>query len=153
SNGISISSYGVTAGPVPHTFTPNNLAFDSGSLNMKVSAYSGSGAIFSSEMVTNDIFKYASVRTVLKSSPVGGVRFLVNDNQEIDWEILTSTTLQPSAEVPAGIWATNQASVSSGSSSNLPNGGFHQALVPGQPSTHTTVPFTFDPSQDYHGQL
>ncbi|KAH0582422.1 hypothetical protein H2248_010365 [Termitomyces sp. 'cryptogamus'] len=103
---------------------------------MKVSAYSGSGAIFSSEMVTNDIFKYASVRTVLKSSPVGGVVegnfFYLNDNQEIDWEILTSTTLQPSAEVPAGIWATNQ------------------ALVPGQPSTHTTVPFTFDPSQDYH---
>ncbi|KAH0579880.1 hypothetical protein H2248_002708 [Termitomyces sp. 'cryptogamus'] len=136
SNGISISSYGVTSGPVPHTFTPNNLAFDSGSLNMKVSAYAGSGAILSSQMVTNDIFKYASVRTVLKSSPVGGAVegnfFYLSDNQEIDWEILTSTTLQPSAEVLAGIWATNQ------------------PLVPGQSPTQTRVPFTFDPSQDYH---
>jgi hypothetical protein len=33
---------------------------------------------------------------------------IVNDNQEIDWEILTSTTLTSSPNVPAGIWATNQ---------------------------------------------
>lgn len=32
----------------------------------------------------------------------------VNDNQEIDFEILTTTALTASADVPAGIWATNQ---------------------------------------------
>ncbi|KAG6832576.1 hypothetical protein H0H87_001232 [Tephrocybe sp. NHM501043] len=114
SHGVSVSNYVVTFGPVPHTFTPSNLAFGSGSLDMKVSAYSGSGAVLSSEIVTDDLFKYASVRTVLKSSGVGGVVegnfFYLNGNQETDWEILTSTTSQSSADVPAGIWATNQAS-------------------------------------------
>ncbi|KAG6835996.1 hypothetical protein H0H93_012412 [Arthromyces matolae] len=136
SNGISISNYGVTFGPVPHTFTPSNLAFGTGSLDMKVSAYSGSGAVLSSEIVTNDVFLYASVRTVLKSSSVAGIVegnfFYLNDNQETDWEILTTTALQASPYVTAGIWATNQ------------------ALIPGQSSTSMTVPFTFDPSQDYH---
>jgi hypothetical protein len=40
---------------------------------MKVSAYNGNGNIISSEIATNDRFKYASVRTVLKSSGVPGV--------------------------------------------------------------------------------
>ncbi|KAF8064210.1 concanavalin A-like lectin/glucanase domain-containing protein [Lyophyllum atratum] len=135
-NGIYISDYPISAGPVPRTFTPNNVAFGSGSLDMKVSAYTGSGSILSSEIATDDVFKYASVRTVLKSSGVPGVVegnfFYLNDNQETDWEILTSTTLTSTPQVPAGIWASNQ------------------ALVPGQPSTHSTVPFTFDPSQGYH---
>ncbi|KAG5643179.1 hypothetical protein DXG03_001383 [Asterophora parasitica] len=137
-NGISISNYPISAGPVPRTFTPNNVAFGSGSLDMKVSAYRGSGSVLSSEILTNDLFKYASVRTVLKSSGVPGVCegnfFYLNDNQEIDWEILTSTTLTGNDGVPAGIWASNQ------------------ALVPGQPSTHQNIPFTFDPSQGYHGE-
>lgn len=44
-----------------------------GALNFKVSAYSGSGAIQSAEMATQDHFKYASVRTVQKSSRTPGV--------------------------------------------------------------------------------
>jgi hypothetical protein len=40
---------------------------------MKVSAFTGSGSIQSSEIATNDVFKYASVRTVVKSSGVPGV--------------------------------------------------------------------------------
>jgi hypothetical protein len=31
-----------------------------------------------------------------------------NDNQETDWEILTTTTSTSRPGVPAGIWATNQ---------------------------------------------
>lgn len=31
-----------------------------------------------------------------------------DDNQEIDFEILTTTALSASADLPAGIWATNQ---------------------------------------------
>ena len=35
-------------------------------------------------------------------------KIAVNDTQEIDWEILTSTVSTSSACVPSGIWATNQ---------------------------------------------
>jgi len=87
-------------------------------------------------MFTQDQFKYASVRTVQKSSKTKGVVegnfFYLNDNQEIDWEILTSTISTSSACVPAGIWATNQ------------------AVIPGTPNTHQTVPFTFDPTAAFH---
>jgi len=87
-------------------------------------------------MFTQDQFKYASVRTVQKSSKTKGVVegnfFYLNDNQEIDWEILTSTISTSSACVPAGIWATNQ------------------AVTPGTPNTHQTVPFTFDPTAAFH---
>jgi hypothetical protein len=73
SNGISISNYTVDNPPVPHSFVPGNVALGSGSLDLKVSAYQGNGSVQSSEIVTNDIFKFASVRTVLKSSGVSGV--------------------------------------------------------------------------------
>ena len=131
SKGISISNYAIEDTPMSYTFVPENVALGSGSVDLKVSAYNGTGNVQSSEILTQDIFKFASVRTVLKSSGVPGVvegnffyckRVLrlsivsitdmlfgpVNDNQETDWEILTSTTLSPSADVPAGIWATNQ---------------------------------------------
>jgi hypothetical protein len=72
-NGISISDYTVNRTPVPHTFVPGNVALGSGSLDLKVSAYQGSGSVQSSEIVTQDIFKFASVRTVLKSSGIPGV--------------------------------------------------------------------------------
>lgn len=134
--GISISNYGLTSGPVPHTYVPSNVALGAGALNLKVSAYPGTGAIQSAEMVTTDRFKYASVRTVQKSSTTPGIVegnfFYLNDNQEIDWEILTSTITNSSACVHAGIWATNQ------------------AVVPGTPNTHQTVPFTFDPTANFH---
>ncbi|KAF8893413.1 concanavalin A-like lectin/glucanase domain-containing protein [Infundibulicybe gibba] len=135
-NGISISNYPISDSPVPHTFVPGNVALGAGTLNMKVNRYSGSGSIQSSEISTQATFQYASVRTVLKSSTTPGVvegNFMyANDNQEVDFEILTTTTLNSSPDVPAGIWATNQ------------------ALTPGQPSTHQTIPFTFDPSQGFH---
>lgn len=56
----------------------------------------------------------------------------MDDTQETDWEILTTTTLQGSGTVDAGIWATNQAAT-------------------GQPKTHELIPFDFDPSEDFHG--
>ncbi|KAG6807665.1 hypothetical protein H0H92_006756 [Tricholoma furcatifolium] len=112
SYGISISDYSVSSTPVAHTFTPDNVALGTGSLEMTVSAYTGSGAVISSEIVTNELFEFGSVRTVLQSSTTPGVVegnfFYLNDNEEIDFEILTSTTLTASADVPAGIWATNQ---------------------------------------------
>lgn len=57
----------------------------------------------------------------------------VNDNQEIDFELLTTTALTASSTVPAGIWATNQ------------------AVTTGGTATDATIPFTFDPSAAYHG--
>ncbi|TFK44189.1 concanavalin A-like lectin/glucanase [Crucibulum laeve] len=134
--GLSISDYSINGSPVPHTFTPNNAALGAGTLNLKVSAYSGSGAVQSAEVVTDTTFKYASVRTVMKSSTTPGIVegnfFYLNDNQEIDFEILTSTVSQASSCVPAGIWATNQ------------------ALTAGGASTHQTIPFTFNPTQAFH---
>lgn len=133
SYGLGISNYPINSTPVPRTFVPSNVALGNGALNLKVSQYSGSGAVQSAEVSTHDQFKYASVRTVQKSSKTPGVvegnffyreiprsfncnywrinldeTCLVNDNQEIDWEILTSTISTSSACVPAGIWATNQ---------------------------------------------
>src|ERR1700733_9418732 len=70
---ISISSYTVQSTPMPHTFVPANVALGSGSLDLKVSAYKGNGSVQSSEIVTQETFKFASVRTVLKSSGVPGV--------------------------------------------------------------------------------
>ncbi|KAF9568184.1 concanavalin A-like lectin/glucanase [Agrocybe pediades] len=135
-HGFSISNYGISDSPVPHTFVPGNVLLGNGVLQLKVSAYSGSGAIKSAEVASNTEFKYGSVRTILKSSSTPGVVegnfFYANDNQEIDWEILTSTIDTSSSCVPAGIWATNQ------------------ALVPGQPSTHATVEPSFDPRTDFH---
>ncbi|KAF9448217.1 glycoside hydrolase family 16 protein [Macrolepiota fuliginosa MF-IS2] len=135
SYGLGVSDYSINSTPVPRTFVPSNVALGNGALNLKVSAFSG-GSIQSAEMVTQDQFKYASVRTIQKSSTTPGVVegnfFYLNDNQEIDWEILTSTISTASACVPAGIWATNQ------------------AVTPGTSNTHQTIPFTFDPTADFH---
>ena len=54
------------------------------------------------------------------------------DNNEADWELLTTTSLEGSDTVPAGVWATNQ------------------ALQEGGQSTSVNVPFDFDPAADYH---
>ncbi|KAF8149496.1 concanavalin A-like lectin/glucanase [Crassisporium funariophilum] len=135
-NGFGISNYPIASTPFPRTFLPGNVLFGQGTLNLKVNAYPGSGAIGSSEFATFDRFKYASVRTVQKSSTTPGVVegnfFYASDNQETDFEILTSTIDTSSACVPKGIWVTNQ------------------ALTPGQPSTHQTLPFTFDPRAGFH---
>lgn len=134
--GISISNYGISSGPVPRVFVPSNVALGNGALNLKVSAYSGSGSIQSAEISTNDHFESASVRTVLQSSKTPGIVegnfFYLNDNQEIDWETLTSTISTSTACVPSGIWATNQ------------------AVVSGTPNTHQNIPFTFDPTANFH---
>ncbi|KAG6807664.1 hypothetical protein H0H92_006755, partial [Tricholoma furcatifolium] len=54
-----------------------------------------------------------------------------NDNEESDFEILTSTAVTASADVGAGIWATNQ------------------LLVAGGAATHALIPFEFDPSEAF----
>jgi len=71
--GLSISNYAVNSGPVPHSFLPSNVALGNGTLNLKVSAYSGGSVVDSAEVVTVDTFAYGSVRTVMKSSSVPGV--------------------------------------------------------------------------------
>ncbi|KAF5328704.1 hypothetical protein D9619_011712 [Psilocybe cf. subviscida] len=158
SHGIMISDYPVGSTPVAHDFSPSAVSFGQGALNLKVSAYvSSQGSVHGAEIVTNSEFLYGSMRTVMKSSAVPGIvegiffyrklfvsivalreaaelQFVVadNDTQETDWEILTSTTLKASADVPAGIWTTNQ------------------NFVLNQPSNHETVPLSFDPSQGFH---
>ncbi|KAF8149504.1 concanavalin A-like lectin/glucanase domain-containing protein [Crassisporium funariophilum] len=135
SHGLTISNYPVQSVPIPHDFVRQNVVTGAGTLDLKVDAFSRD-TVASSEILTQDLFKYASVRTVMKSSSVPGIVegnfFYLNDTQEIDWEILTSTVSNSTACVEAGIWATNR------------------ALVPGGPSTHKTIPFTFDPAADFH---
>lgn len=160
---ITFSQYGFTrsdylvgseATGVDHTFMPDHVSLGDGVLEMKVSAYANDQNVLSSQITSNESFKYASVRVVQKSSGVPGVcegnffycMFLywglrtpltrwrvVNDTQEVDWEILTSTAVQGSDSLDAGIWATNQ------------------VTGVGQPTTSELVPITFDPSEDFHG--
>ena len=70
--GIAISNYPVSSKPVPHDFVTSNVAFGDGALNLKVDAFTGD-SVHSAEIITTDKLKYASVRTVLKSSPVPGI--------------------------------------------------------------------------------
>ncbi|KAJ7599609.1 concanavalin A-like lectin/glucanase [Mycena floridula] len=146
SKGFSISNYVDTSStPIHHDYTSDNVAFGKGTLDMKVSAYT-SGIIHGAEITTENTAKLGSVRVVYKSSATQGIvegnffycesfprsTLKVNDNQEIDFEMLTATTLTSSPDVPAGIWATNQ------------------PLVPNTDDTHVTVPLTFDPSTEFH---
>ncbi|PPQ82895.1 hypothetical protein CVT25_009682 [Psilocybe cyanescens] len=136
---IGISQYGPLGTPVPHDFVASNVAFGNGYLGLKVNAYT-SGSVHSAEIVTNDVFKYASVRTVLKSTAVQGIvegNFFYLDvasgSQEIDFEILTTTLFNSNNPlVPPGIWATNHNNTGS------------------EANTFDTIPFTFDPTADYH---
>ncbi|KAJ7593269.1 concanavalin A-like lectin/glucanase [Mycena floridula] len=134
-HGFSISDYDSASTPLAHQFTPSNVAFGSGTLDMKVSAYS-SGKVQSAEIVSDNTAMYGSVRVVYKSSSTKGVVegsfFYLNDTQEVDFEMLTTTTLTASESVAAGIWATNQ------------------AVAAGEDKTYATVPLSFDPSSDFH---
>ncbi|PFH53721.1 glycoside hydrolase family 16 protein [Amanita thiersii Skay4041] len=137
SHGISIDTGLIGTTPIPHQFVAQNVLLGSGSVDLKVNAYNpSSGQVVSAEMATTDQFLYASVRTVLKSSGVPGVvegNFMYhNDNQETDFEILTSTVFSSSQCVAAGIWTTNQ------------------PLQQGGTSTHNTIPFTFNPASGFH---
>lgn len=135
-NGLVISDWDVSDGPITHTFTPKNVALVDGAVALKVSAYPGSGKSIGAEFVTTAEFKYASVRTVQKSSNVPGVCegnfFFKNDYAEIDFEILTSSISNDTECVPAGIWATTQ------------------PLAPGETKKSEIYPFTFDPRADFH---
>ena len=75
-NGLIISDYPVASTPIGHTFTPEKVALSTTSgftaLDLKTSAYS-SGNVQCAEVTTSNTFKYASVRTVLKSSPTAGI--------------------------------------------------------------------------------
>ncbi|TRM69294.1 glycoside hydrolase family 16 protein [Schizophyllum amplum] len=134
--GLYISDYPVGGGSVSHYFRPENVALADGSVQLTVNAYDGGEYVNSAEIATGESTLYGSLRTVLKSSGVPGVCegmfFYKNDQQEADWEILTTTSFEASDTVPAGVWATNQ------------------ALVEGGQSTSVNVPFDFDPSEDYH---
>lgn len=74
--GIYISDYSVATTPVGHTFTPDNVALSSVSgvtaLDLKTDAYTG-GNVVCAEISTGASFTYASVRTVLQSSPTAGI--------------------------------------------------------------------------------
>ncbi|KAJ7577479.1 glycoside hydrolase family 16 protein [Mycena floridula] len=134
-HGFYISNYPTSSTPVAHDFTPNNVAFGTGTLNMKVSAHT-SGSVHSAEIVSTNAAKYGSVRVVYKSSSTKGVCegnfFYLNDTQEIDFEMLTTTTQTASSSVRAGIWATNQ------------------ALVPDTAATDKTIPLSFNPASAFH---
>lgn len=136
---MHISDYAVPNDPLNHTFTPANAALSTVDgftvLDLKVSAYT-SGNVICAAVGTDAFFQYASVRTMLKSSPVEGIVegnfFYLNDYQEIDFEILTTTALKSSPNVSMGIWATNQATTEGGN------------------KTYEIIPFSFDPSEDFH---
>ena len=70
--GIAISNYPVSSKPIAHDFVTSNVAFGDGTLNLKVDAFTGD-FVHGAEIITTDKLKYASVRTVLKSSPVPGI--------------------------------------------------------------------------------
>jgi hypothetical protein len=77
SHGLVISdnsASGTDSSGVPHVFAPENVALTDGALSLKVSAYSGSGNVLGAQVSTESQIKYASVRTVQKSSKVPGVR-------------------------------------------------------------------------------
>ncbi|KAJ3510348.1 hypothetical protein NMY22_g16000 [Coprinellus aureogranulatus] len=145
SQGLYISDWDIPDPQfISHTFTPNNVALTNGALSLKVSKYSGSGNIISAEIFTEENVKYASVRTVLKSSTTKGVcegMFFYKDGQgEIDLEILTSTTLQSSAKVPKGFWTTNHDLANHRNVSSVhefsfnPSAGFHEYRIDWSPS-------------------
>lgn len=105
--GLQISDYPVDEkNAISHYFSPDNVALGAGSVDLTVRAYDGGEYVYGAEIVTADTTLYGSLRTVLKSSTTGGVCegmfFYLDDSQETDWEILTSTTLTPSV-IPAGI--------------------------------------------------
>jgi hypothetical protein len=135
-HGFYVSDYDIPSGPVGRSFNPDNVYFGNGVLNMRVNGYNGNGLIQSAEIGSTKAATYGSVKVVYKSSGVPGVVegnfFYTNDNLEIDFEMLTSTTKTSSQCVPAGIWATNQ------------------PLTPGGASTHKTIPLGFAPEFGFH---
>ncbi|KIY65450.1 glycoside hydrolase family 16 protein [Cylindrobasidium torrendii FP15055 ss-10] len=135
--GLSISTYGdVPSTPIQHDFVGSNVALGNGVLEMKVQAYSGSGHVKSSEIVSDDEFLHGSLRVTMKSSMTKGICegifFFKSDLQETDIELLTTTSLEASATVPAGFWTTNQAQVEDGD------------------SISENLAFWFDPTQGFH---
>lgn len=158
---MHVSDYSVPNDPLNHTFTPANAALSTVDgftvLDLKVSAYTSGNVICAAVGTDSVSIEYASVRTMLKSSPIEGivegnffyreshirhyrhdirscnnVFALVNNYQEIDFEILTTTALKSSPNVSMGIWATNQATTEGGN------------------KTYEIIPFSFDPSEDFH---
>jgi hypothetical protein len=73
--GLYVSNYAVNdvGTPNTHVFTPANVAFGAGTLNLKVSALTGGGAVKSAEIGTVDQFTYGSVRVVYQASSTPGV--------------------------------------------------------------------------------
>ncbi|KIY67690.1 glycoside hydrolase family 16 protein [Cylindrobasidium torrendii FP15055 ss-10] len=133
--GFSIDEYTVGSSPYAHDFVADNVQLGDGVLEMKVSGYT-SGNILSAQITSDEASLYGSVRVTMKSSKTAGVCegifFYLNDNQETDIELLTTTSLEASDSLPAGYWTTNQ------------------ALVPGQAASSVNIAFPFDPTEDFH---
>ncbi|TFK97369.1 concanavalin A-like lectin/glucanase domain-containing protein [Pterulicium gracile] len=135
-----VSTDTIAAPPITRKFFTENVYFGQGVLNLRVSAYNGNGVIGSAQIHSRSYSRYGSFRVVSRSSRQGGVCegnfFYLNDNQEVDWEMLTSTIDRSSACVPAGIWATNQATTPGGQKNSAvvplpwdPRAGFHEYRV------------------------
>lgn len=70
---LFIATYDVPDQPVSRKYQKSNVAFGTGQLEMTVSAYSGSGPVLSSAIVSNQYFKYGSTRVNLKATAVEGI--------------------------------------------------------------------------------
>ncbi|KAF9010721.1 hypothetical protein BDQ17DRAFT_1387906 [Cyathus striatus] len=128
-NAVTFLHYHIDDTPYSRDFVTGNVALGTGSLDLKVSAFHGTGSVQSAEVVTSDtFFTGLTVPGVCE----GNFMYLDGYSNEVDFEILTSTTLSSNLTcVPAGSWVTNYAAS----------------------KTTQTIPFTFNPSADFHATI
>ena len=97
---LSISNDHIGAsGTAPYTqnYTADNVAFQDGTMQLKVPGGQNTSPIFGAEVYTKeDTILYGSVRTMMQVSTVAGTVsspfFYKNDSQEADIEVLTADT-------------------------------------------------------------
>ncbi|GAA5923244.1 glycoside hydrolase family 16 protein [Sporobolomyces koalae] len=132
----TIESDGV-AGSISRRFEPSNVDIVDGALRLKVKGQTGRGTISCGEIESYNAFRYGTLETIAKATPVEGVCqgifYYEGDNNEIDIELLSSYYTKGYKQyLSAGVQFTNQATVVGGQSSTL-----------GQP-------YGFDPTADFH---
>ena len=105
---LSISTDHINAGSAPYSqnYTVGNVAFQDGTMQLKVPGGQKTSPIFGAEVYTvEDHIRYGSVRTMMQVSTVPGTVsspfFYQNDNQEADIEVITGGMEQ-------GVHYTNQ---------------------------------------------
>ena len=130
---LAISPDHIPAGPAPYTqnYTIDNVAFQDGTMQLKVPGGQTTSPIFGAEVYTKeDAILYGSVRTMMQVSAVAGTVsspfFYHDDSQEADIEVLTADTNNK------GIHYTNQ---------NVNNNG---------PSTTEKIPLNLDLTTGFH---